>query len=234
MNGSKINTRYPVVNDEIKTLDAVLSGKSIARYGDGEFNLVKGGNCVSQVSDPKIREELARILITPKKSCLVGVPNMNAVGPKTPNWNKYAGRYAQNLDPNLTYWSSFITRPDSATNINTPEYFDALESLWAGKRITMVYGSERSLSVEFPAMKSAAGIVVVNTPRRDAYAEIDRIEREILSSTPRIVLLMCGPAATCLAYRLADKRHAIDLGHIGMFWRIYQKGRHLDKVAYIL
>lgn len=228
MDEGKVSTMYPNVKGEEETLDQVLAGKSIARYGDGEFNLVRGGNCVSQIADEAMQAELRAILKAPHKDCIVGIPCLDHRGPKFKNWSKYQSVYSPHLNPKVTYYSAFITRPDSAPWINTEAFFDKVESLWAGKHVVMVYGSDRSLSAQFRAMKSAADITIIPCPRRDAYAVVDSLEDQILDTQPNTVLLMCGPTATVLANRLAPKKHAIDLGHIGMFWRLYERGLHVD------
>jgi len=213
--------RYPNVVDEFDTLNRVCAGASIARYGDGEFNLVRGGNCVSQRKAPGVQVELQNILKSNDPNLLVAIPRLDPRSPKNVNWDKCCKQYFTYLSPKKQYFSAFITRPDSAPWIATKEYFDQIESLWAGKDITMVYGSKRSLSAEFPAMQSAKSISVVETDYAHTYFKIDLLVRGVQLMKNRTVLLMCGPTATCLAARLAGDFHAIDLGHIGMWWRAY-------------
>lgn len=213
---------YPDVVDEWGTLLAVLDGKSIARYGDGEFNLVRGGNCVSQRMAPGIQIELQNILKSNHRDLLVAIPRLDKRSPKNVNWLRCCAHYGGYLSFKKTYYSAFITRPDSAPWIATPTFFDGIESLWEGKDITMVYGSRRSLSKDFPAMASARSIKVVECDYAHTYHRIDEIERDIRAAGNHRVLLMCGPTATCLASRLAGDFHAIDLGHIGMWWRAYE------------
>lgn len=222
--GKMAKMSYPDVISEAKTLDLILDGHSIARYGDGEFNIVKGGNCVSQLYDATMQEELQAILRSGDRQCLIGIPSMNPLGPKAANWGKYRESYARFLRPTKVYYSAFITRPDSAPWINTAEYFDKIESLWRDQEVTLVYGTDRSLSPRFAPMQSAKQIVEVKCARRDAYAEIDILEKQVRLVGTERVLLCCGPTATCLAYRLAQAgHHAIDLGHIAMFWRLYAR-----------
>lgn len=213
---------YPGVIDEFETLDLVASGKSIARYGDGEFNLVRGGNCVSQRKTPGIQVELQNILKSKDENLLVAIPRLDPRSPKNVNWVKCCAHYGTYLSPKKRYYSAFITRPDSAPWIATEEYFDRIESLWAGKDITMVYGSKRSLSAEFAPMKSAKSIAVVEADYAHTYHKIDLLVEAVRRAGNQTVLLMVGPTATCLAARLAGKYHAIDLGHIGMWWRAHQ------------
>ena len=213
---------YPDVVGEWETLLRVLDGKSIARYGDGEFNLVRGGNCVSQKLQPGIQIELQNILKSKDENLLVAIPRLDSRSPKNVNWVKCCSRYGGYLHHKKVYYSAFITRPDSAPWIATPSYYDLMEQLWIGQDITMVYGSKRSLSAEFPAMASAKSIKVVETDYAHTYFKIDLLVKNIEMAGNNRVLLMCGPTATCLAARLSAKGfHAVDLGHIGMWWRAY-------------
>lgn len=215
---------YPRVVNENDTLDLVLAGKSITRYGDGEFRLAMGGaKNISQVNHPQLRSELADILTTRQKFCLIAIPDMNPESPKWWFWKKYQHQYPRMLDHKITYYSQFITRPDSAPAIDIPEFYDRMESLWRGQEVVLVRGSERSLVENKGTMQLAKRTYPVLCARRDAYAEIDRVEAEVLALNVNRVLLCAGAMATVLTYRLACKGlHAIDLGHIGMHWRMYE------------
>lgn len=220
---------YPAVRSEEATLDAVVAGASIARFGDGEFKIVGGAGCVSQRPDKKLAEEMAYILRAESSRCLVGIPNLDPRSPKIENWRKYEKRYPQWLNPVKQYYSAFITRPDSAPWIYTPEFYDKVASLWRGKEIALVSGSARSLTPEFMRATGAAHVMHVQCARRDAYEDIDSIEAAVRSTGCQTVVLCCGPTATCLAWRLHTKYHAIDLGHVGMFW--YREGSKFHATA---
>ena len=224
---------YPKVVGEFETLHQVLEGKSIARYGDGEFNLVRGGNCVSQRKAPGIQTELQNILKSNNHDLLVAIPRLDPRSPKNSNWTKCTAQYGAYLSPKKVYYSAFITRPDSAPWIACDDYYAQIESLWKGQDITMVYGSRRSLSEDFPAMASAKSIKVVGTDYAHTYHRIDSIQSEIEKVGNERVLLMCGPTATCLAARLAGKFHAIDLGHIGMWWMAHHNPKLLSQLLYM-
>lgn len=225
---------YPDVVEEWATLLKILDGKSIARYGDGEFSLVRGGNCVSQKLVPGIRAELLTVLRSTDENLLVGIPRLDPRSPKNVNWMKCCSRYGQFLRHGKTYYSAFITRPDSAPWIATPSYFDLIEKLWEGKDITMVYGSQRSLSKDFHAMQSAKSIEIVECDYAHTYHRISEIEQNVERAKRETVLLMCGPTATCLAARLSKKGfHAIDLGHIGMWWRAHENPKLASQLRII-
>lgn len=231
--------KYPHVLSEEQTLDNVIRGASIGRYGDGEMNIARGGNCVSQVRDPGLAQELKLILGgTINKHAtnfIVGIPNLDARSPKILNWKKQAGYFEELVverpPKHFIYGSSFITRPDSAPWIDTKEYFDAVESLWRGQNVILVGNGKRSLTKEFLEETGARGVAWVECPYRDAYASAGSLYLQILNlsrhASIKRVLLCCGPTATILADKLAGAGlHAIDLGHIGMFWRRYADPHH--------
>jgi Glycosyltransferase GT-D fold len=113
---------YPDVLSEVDTVKRILDGASIARFGDGEFKLVRGADCVSQFFDRNLQAELKAILRDPDPRCLVGIPNINGATPKADFWAGY--RYtAALLKPGHQWASSFIARPDSAPWIDTWEYW---------------------------------------------------------------------------------------------------------------
>jgi len=217
---------YPHVVDEFATLDLIIAGKSIARFGDGEFNLVRGGNCVSQKRVEGIREELKAVLLSKDPNLLVGVPRLDARSPKDVNWRKCCEHYGMFLNGKKKYYSAFITRPDSAPWIATEEYFDKVESLWKGQEVTFVGNGKRSLTAEFLMETGAKSVHYIECDYAHTYPKIDALERACLqpmgAEKPRRVLLCAGPSATCLAARLSAKGiQAIDLGHIGFWWRPY-------------
>jgi hypothetical protein len=215
---------YPRVVNEHLTLAEVLKGRSIARFGDGEFKIAKGGSCVSQIADKKLAEELSSILLANDKQCLVGIPTMDPAGPKYDRWARYKHIYPRQMSPKKEYFSAFISRPDSAPWIDCKEYFDRMQSLWEGREVALVGCGERSIKTEFLMDTGAAAVAFIQCPRRDAYAVIDDLETAVLKSKFDRVILCAGPTATCLAMRLSRKGvHAIDLGHVGMFWRGYAK-----------
>lgn len=209
--------KLPPILSEEETLQRALAGASLSRFGDGELRLASGtGTSPTQVADKNLARELCSILRSPPENCLVCLPRFDR-GPKKENWAKYImPRYAA-LYTAKEYGSAFISRPDSAPHIDTVQFWSDLERLWTGTDICFVAGTDRSLRDEDFA--SAKSVARVPAPRRDAYAEIDRLENEIAEIGRRTILCL-GATATVLAARLTKHNiHALDLGHAGMFRR---------------
>lgn len=222
---------YPAVYSERETLDLVLSGRSLARYGDGEFTLAEGRSIITQArGDLSLCGRLRGILHGDGTPCLVGIPNIRSATPKSNFWAKYLDRGAALLSPQVSYYSSFISRPDSAPWIDTDAYWSRLTSLWTGKDVTLVRGHAPSkhptkpgrftggISLVAADLTTALSVTEVIGPAEDAWAVYDAILEQI--GTPTTALLCLGPTATVMAVDLCAKGvHAIDLGHVGQFLR---------------
>jgi hypothetical protein len=212
---------YPEVLGEAATLDRVIAGASLARYGDGEFKMCRGAGIKSQEGNQELSKRLREILKNSGK-CLVGIPNIRSDTPKADFWGKFMV-YAQYLG-DRQYVSSFVTRPDSAPWINTDAYWDKLESLWRGRAVTLVRGSSKSLTAD--DLIGAGEITEIVAPRQHAFAQYGDLLKRI--GRPERVLICLGPTATVMAVDLCAKGvHAIDLGHVGMFVRKHRRGESM-------
>jgi hypothetical protein len=227
---------------EDKTIDAALGGRSISRFGDGELRLALGGgrSAISQRADQRLARELQRILIGPSEA-LICLPRLTPGQPMPEKqrriWTRYMGEARYNrFFRQAEYGSTHVTRPDSAPWIDRPDYWRKVRRLWSDRRVLLVKGTERSLRVVDLSTcfgpwagddPPAREVVPIDVPRVDAYEVIDDLEKVILDYPPDYVsVLCCGATATCLAERLARSgRHALDLGHVGMFLRRISENR---------
>ena len=208
--------KYPQVKDEFETIAELFLGRSMARFGDGELKLVAGGHAAREPANPNLASELSEILHAPTRDCIVGIPTMDPRGPKYSTWSKHIHRFGPLLSPSVEYYSAFISRPDSAPWIESFEFCDRLRGLWAGKRVVVV--CERKGSI-FRAVRPDAGhISHVECPTHRSYERIEWLMNQALRAAPELVVLSAGPAATCMANRLARAGvQALDLGSAGKF-----------------
>jgi len=211
---------YPFVLSESDTLDRVLAGVSLARYGDGEFKIAGTSSDIkSQPYHIELAKRLRNILID-SGACMVGIPNIHSATPKAEFWGRQM-QFCSLLDDTRRYASSFITRPDSAPWIDEPSYWDRLESLWVGHDVTLIGGSPKSLKPE--DLVGAGTITEIQAPRQNAWAEYGDLVKRI--GRPKRAIICLGPTATVLAVDLCRRGvHAVDLGHIGMFLRKHRRG----------
>jgi hypothetical protein len=209
---------YPQVLSEDTTLDMVLSGKSIGRFGDGELRICLGGTAISQRFEKGLKTEMLDMLRLPNDRCLVGIPNVYSETPKFMSWLKYANSNIVTMYKKPIYASAFITRPDSAPWINNSEFQQKLYNIWRNKKVGLVIGTERSLYKASLLEMGAKEVVEIWGTRRDAYYDIERLQNACIDAKCQVYVLCLGATATVLAWRLANKGlHAVDLGHIGMY-----------------
>jgi hypothetical protein len=212
---------YPDVLSEFETLRRVLDGQSLARFGDGEFNLARGLDIPCQRHGQTLQRRLQGILMD-SGACLVGIPNIRSATPKAPFWEKYLATAPSLLAPR-PYGSAFISRPDSAPWIDTPEYWQALESIWCDRDVTLVR-SDSAKALHPEDLASASSVRDVIAPKTHAFDDYERILDAI--DVPADVVILClGPTATVLAVDLcAMGVHAVDLGHVALFIRKHRRG----------
>lgn len=224
--------KYPTVLSEVETLQRVIAGASLARYGDGEFVLASGVGIKCQALDVRLERRLRGILAD-SGDCLVGIPNLRMDGPKAVYWQRRAGQFAKHLT-DREYASAFISRADSAPWINTPEYWALLASLWIDQDVTLVRGAS-SKALQPSDLVGAREVKQVICQPQHAFDGYDDILE--LVGTPKRALLCLGPTATVLAVDLCAKGvHAIDLGHAALFLRKARRGEPMvitdaDKAA---
>lgn len=212
---SEVGT-YPLVAGEFHTMCMVSRGYSLARFGDGEMKMAEGFGYSREPGSPKLANELLKTLRTPHARCLVGIPTYDPAGPKYENWLRHKDRFRTLLQPGVPYFSAFVSRPDSAPWINTKEYAELVQSIWAGKSVAVICEKTGSM---LPTIKLAAARVKhFVCPREKAYARIDKLQESVTIWNPDIVVMAAGPTATCLANRFAGQHiQAVDLGSAGGF-----------------
>jgi glycosyltransferase family protein len=217
------------VADEYKTIQKIIdTGASIARYGDGELKLCIGKKQMSQLPSPKIAQHLRLILRQEVPNLLVGIPRIYSGSDypiqdskKREFWKRYRKQqYLEMYEESRQYYSAFISRPDSANEIDCPEYWAEVKKIWDGRKVVLLQGEGRRFHKDLTLLNSARSVEIIYGPRRDAYKNLNELI-ELLMAYPsnRLFILSLGPTATVLAYEMAQRgRQALDLGHMGMFY----------------
>lgn len=209
--------QWPNVIHEFETLDKLLEGYSISRFGDGELKLMTGAAYIRENPNEKLGKEMRAILRTPHPNCLPAIWPLNPNSPKCKSMERHKRRYLPLLSNRVQYYSSLISRPDSAPWIRTREFAEKFARLFAGRRVFAVC-EEKSGTLRMLAKAKAAYVEHFECRRHGAYKQIDAMEYAALTFNPDIAILACGPTATCLANRLAGRGiQAIDFGSGGSF-----------------
>jgi len=209
---------YPTVQNELTTIQKILDdGVSLSRFGDGEIKLIDGGAQVREPKNGKLGAELAEVLVDNDPRLIVGIPTMDPMGPKIKNWEGRRPRFLPHLSPDVKYYSSFVSRPDSAPWISSQEYAQKVCDIWRNKRVTIVC-EEHSKLLTVLRKTCKEKLDWVKCPSHEAYKQISEYQNYILRGRSDVTILSHGPSATCLARRLAHHdRQCVDLGSVGGF-----------------
>lgn len=200
-------------------------GKSLVRFGDGEFKIMTGDVTIFQKKNKILTKRLNEIFDSNDKNVIIGIPyfcfhSMNNVIPYD---NKMSKRFlydfcGKNIDwiinriqKNRTYIEACIFSME-----NIKDSCEIMRDLWRDKDITIISGDRVFKDIKYNVFDCAKSIEYINAPTVDAFEKYDEILKEAKKiDKNRIVCIILGPTATVLAYDLAQEGYqALDLGHI--------------------
>lgn len=229
-----------------ESLDFVLEHfSSVARFGDGEVDIMMGRSIPYQKYDPTLAAFLKQILLTPSNSqlmvCLPDVfehlerYNQSAQSFWHHHFNQYSSFYDKYCQSDW-YGSTFISRPyiDLKDKTEAKSSFQKLKKLWERRDILIVEGETSRSGVGNDLFDNAASISRIICPSKDAFEQRSAIYNAIKRHAEgKLILLMLGPTAKVLAYDLSQEGYqAIDIGHIDSEYEWFKMGAtHKVKLA---
>lgn len=212
----------------LDTLNYVMAhNSSVARFGDGEMDIITGHGIPYQDYDENLANELKEIISSESNESLVIC--LSDVFEGLDRYNQSAVNFwKQHLNNNYIYYkslckapwygSTFISRPymDLVDKSLSNMYFKNIKNLWDERDILIVEGVNSRSGVGNDLFDNANSVERIICPSKNAYSKIDEIESLIeMHAENKLVLLILGPTAKVLAKRLSIKKiQAIDMGHI--------------------
>lgn len=217
-----------------QTLDKLLhSRNSIARYGDGEMEIMNGGKIPFQDYDEELANRLKSIIKTSYSNVMLGIPYTYFFPKFLPErseeikqWNytripKYRRDFLQCIDKGLEYCAAEISTLYAASN----EIYTKFKQIWDNRDIAIVTCKSLWDKVEYNIFDNARKIHNIWVPNKNAWSDTDRVINDVCK-LPKdvIIILMCGPAATVWAVDLAKHGYrALDIGHVLKGYDLYMK-----------
>lgn len=212
----------------LDTLNYILAhNSSVARFADGEMDIITGHSIPYQDYDENLANELKNIISLDSNESLVVC--LSDVFEGLDRYNQSAVDFwKQHLNNNYIYYkslckapwygSTFISRPymDLVDKSLSNMYFKNIKNLWDKRDILIVEGVNSRSGVGNDLFDNANSVERIICPSKNAYSKIDEIELLIEKHAEnKLVLLILGPTAKVLAKRLSIKKiQAIDMGHI--------------------
>lgn len=215
--------------------------KSIARYGDGEIELMLGYSIAFQEKSPKLAKRLKEIAENSNENLLVCIPDV--FGSKNELMSKYKRKdviwwirnnfflkgYWKKFFGKQKYGNAFISRFYMIYKKRTDleKYIEELKSLWKNRSLVLVEGAETNLGDGNDLFESAKSVKKIICPSKNAFDAYDYIYKEVVAKTDcnDLIIISLGPTATVLASDLSKtNRQALDLGHFDVEYMWYKMG----------
>lgn len=225
----------------LETVGELASGKSIARWGDGEIKLMLQPEfeLMFQKSSPALAAELRGLMIgydSFSKELMLGLPTIFTtrlwMGIWAENWHKLAPL----LQASTSRWAN--------THISRPVFFqrngqDAVKAwrrVWEGKRVCIIAGRGSRFELLPELFDNVSSFVRIDSEPTNAYDTLDTLKKQLDSVTEiDLFLVALGPTGTVLAAHLASEeggsRQAIDIGHLASsYLNVFQGGKDPEQL----
>ena len=222
MNDDLKNLFVPKIMNRKESVDYIIQNKvSVARFGDGEFNLINNVSIPFQKSSFELAKRLREVLISKDANIKIGIPYgiFHTTNGASERSKKFLRTFGGNntdwivklLDKNYTYINTgFTILPPS------PEDYEHIRKIWEYKDLSVISGDRVFNDIQYNVFSNAKSIEYIKAPTVNAFEKYDEIlETSKLIPKDRLVAIILGPTATVLAYDLAKLGYqALDLGHI--------------------
>lgn len=213
-----------------QTLNEIIkNNKSIARFGDGEFDIIFGLNRKLQQYNITLKEKLLKVLNSNMSNLLIGIMPLTNI--KNKFWIDYLEknkfRLSKVINKNKVYYSSMITRfyhsKKNKTKIN--EYITKFKSIWNNRNILIIEGEKTRLGIGnnlFNNSKSIKRIICPIANSFRVYNKILEFTKNLTLDKNTLILISLGQTATALTYDLQNLgNQIIDFGHFDIQYEYF-------------
>ncbi len=228
----------PLIMTVEQTIDALIEGKSIARFGDGELWTMEG-KFEFQVPSSELTQRMAAVLVSDEPGLLIGIPGfvyelspqladgmrdhcLRSAPRLRPVLNKY-------LQPGKTYAATEVSLAHSVfrESFDRGDYFDRCRQIWDGAHVVLIHGEGIFDGLTHDIFDNAGSVDHVLAPKMNAFDQYeDILSRSLQAPKDSLMITILGPTATLLAYDLHRAGYrALDLGHIAKSYDWWLRGR---------
>ncbi len=212
-----------------QTVEEIKKGRSLIRFGDGEFGIYRGKDIHYQKWSSELKAEFDKIKLDYEKdvnNCpyVLAVPKsfMSISGFKlmkkrvyVSSWSESRLQFKKTFNRKIAYGDSFLFEKK-----NKETYSKIWNREDSPKNVIFVHNCSKY--AENFSNTYNKNTFFVECPSKDAFSCVDELEKEILSVIEKngfnkdnvTMAISAGPAGKVLVYRFATKGYmAIDAGH---------------------
>lgn len=228
--------------DDNTTIKGIKEGKSLIRFGDGEFAIMAGrGRQIFQHYDAGLAGRLREIISINEEGLMIAVADNYGSLEKYSELGKRGIRdymtkeirleHREFLDLGRIYHNAYISRPyvffaDKETDAPLKR-FRQLKQIWDDRDVIFVEGALTRLGVGNDLFDNAASIRRIEAPATSSFDRYDDILKAALKHAEKGILFLAalGPSANVLVYDLYRAGfQAVDIGHIDLEYEWYLSG----------
>lgn len=239
------NSKIKILGIEESINKIITERKSIARFGDGELDIILGQGLDFQEYNKELSKRLEEILRSKQDFCLIGIPDVinefhNLTEESEEFWIKNMDRtrdtWLKYLNEDMEYITANLTRlyiryKDKS---KTGKYFSMLKQIWKNRDVIICEGEQTRVGVGNDLLSGCKSIKRIICPSEDAFSKYNLILKRIKEeSKDSLIILALGPTATVLAYDLAKEGfQALDMGHFDIEYEWYKRNaKSREKIA---
>ncbi len=234
--------KIPHIMDVESTIDEVVRGKkSLVRFGDGEFEMIRKQQRmrfqrINQELSERLREVLNSnctnivLCIADNYGSLKEYTDEAAAAIRQYLSPKVRRDHMELLDMKKKYGNAYLTRPYFMFRNKDPKEikrkFDNLKRIWRTENVLIIEGEHTRFGVGNDLLDGTKSVVRILVPDKNAYnVYYDILAKAEEHSNNRLVLCIIGPTATVLSYDLTKKgKRAIDIGQVDSEYEWFLRG----------
>lgn len=235
-----VRNQCPKIMDVDRTVELLLKNKKcLARFGDGEFEIMCGRNRARfQDTDKELGERLKEALHSQNDNLLVAIANNYG------NLSQYTDMAAQDirsymsrsvrqqhmelLDIGREYGDAYISRPYIIyrDKKKADERFKNIKKIWNEQDVLIVEGEYIRFGVGNNLLDNTMSVSRVIAPNQNAFSRYDEIVANVrIHGRDKLILAILGSTATVMAYDLSKENYwIIDIGQLDVEYEWYLRG----------
>lgn len=236
---------YPNIRSGEEAIQEIIqNGKSMARFGDGEFSLITNkARQKFQKADEKLARRLKEVLCADHPNMLTCIADNYGDLEKYNDSTQIGIReymtqngtrkiHMELLKHEKVYYDGYLSRPYVMYKDNMTEMprkrFERLKEIWNDRNVIVVEGVQTRMGVGNDLLANAKEIKRILAPAVSAFDRYDDILGAALKNAKEdtLFLIAMGPAAGVLAYDLTIAGYqALDIGHLDLEYEWFLAGK---------
>ena len=236
---------FPIIKNTQETIEEIVkNGKSMARFGDGEFaQIAKISRHKFQKLDDKLAVRLEEVLHSHHPNMLIAIANNYGTLQEYTDFaadgirfymadGETRKQHMELLERDRIYYDAYVSRPyvmykDNMTDA-PKKRFEHLKEIWKDRKVIVVEGAQTRMGVGNDLLAGAREVKRILAPATSSFDRYDDVLKASLKYAEKdtLFLIAMGPSAGVLAYDLTIEGYqALDIGHIDLEYEWFLAGK---------